>query len=130
MRLDEVKYCSRLYHAAILYMVILFVKYNLLYGWRFATILFKKPNKIQVFSKPLIYKRLRGWSKKRPGISLKCASLVNNFKPCWNAIAAIQISFVGTGLPVFLRLINYPAASSGVFPKALNAPRGGEYDPK
>ncbi len=26
--------------------------------------------------------------------------------------------------------MNYPAASSGVSPKALNAPRGGEYNPK
>lgn len=26
--------------------------------------------------------------------------------------------------------MNYPAASSGVSPRALNAPRGGEFNPK
>jgi len=29
----------------------------------------------------------------------------------------------------FLTIMNYPAASSGVSSKALNAPRGGEYNP-
>ena len=44
------------------------------------------------------------YTRINPCMSWKCQSLVNSFSPCSKAIAAIQMSLVGTGLHHYAHL--------------------------